>query len=234
MASFPGGRDLTRVSLATGGTGERQVSRTEEEQKEADRLFAELRGEIEPRKLANAENLDRHLLSLSSAGLGLSVAFIKDVVPLKAACHLSALISSWMLFGVAILVTLASFIISQRAQDRQLAIGKAYYLDGDTEALRWPNRWARWTEGASHVSFAAFVAAVALTIFFVTANVVGARQMAKTVPTQKGAPVPTIQQTPRPQPKDGAPVPQLQPVKPGGGQGGGGNQGGGSGGAGGS
>lgn len=51
--------------------------------------------EINASLLSNSQMLDKAILSLSSAGLGVSLAFIKNVVPLDKATNLYLLYLSW-------------------------------------------------------------------------------------------------------------------------------------------
>ena len=55
--------------------------------------------ELSKRDLSNVENLDKAILSLSSAGLGLSLVFIRNVVELAAATHVWLLHISWLRKG---------------------------------------------------------------------------------------------------------------------------------------
>ena len=65
--------------------------------------------ELSRRQLSNSENLGRAILSLSIAGLGFSLAFIKDVVSSEAVTNLYFLHGSWWAFAVAIAATLVSY-----------------------------------------------------------------------------------------------------------------------------
>lgn len=72
------------------------------EMDERQRIHSETRQDLLKRQLSNAENFDKAILSLSTAGLGFSLAFIKDILPLSNAAHLILLHVSWFLFGAAI------------------------------------------------------------------------------------------------------------------------------------
>ena len=69
--------------------------------------------EINASLLSNSQVLDKAILSLSSAGFGVSLAFIKNVVPLDKATNLYLLHFSWGAFVGAIVFTLISFLTSQ-------------------------------------------------------------------------------------------------------------------------
>src|SRR6478609_5259475 len=82
--------------------------------------------EVEKRRVANVDNFDKAILTYSSAGLALSLGFLKDFVPIgEARCPLF-LYGSWTLFVLATVTTIASYVISQSAQLRQLEISNRY------------------------------------------------------------------------------------------------------------
>ena len=66
--------------------------------------------ELSKRDLSNVENLDKAILSLSSAGLGLSLVFIRNVVKLAEALHVWLLHLSWLMFVLAIISMLLSYL----------------------------------------------------------------------------------------------------------------------------
>ena len=84
--------------------------------------------EVNNRLSSNSQIFSKSILSLSSAGLGLSLGFIKNIVPLDvdgepgdlviAACLLYV---SCTLFGVALVSTISAFFTSQRALEKQSA-----------------------------------------------------------------------------------------------------------------
>lgn len=137
---------------------------------ERKRLYEETRKDLLARQLSNAQHFDKAVLSLSTAGLGFSLAFIKDIVPLAKASCLELLHYSWYMFVVAIVVTLASFHSSQIGIDRQLDLAERYYLKCDEKALR-TTRWAKVTVWLNRFSGIFFIVAVCLTIAFVSSNV---------------------------------------------------------------
>src|SRR6266576_3941345 len=61
---------------------------------------------------SGTENFDKYMLTFSSGALGLSLAFIKDAVPLKTAVWITSLVGSWIAFVLCILATLLSFRLS--------------------------------------------------------------------------------------------------------------------------
>ena len=133
-------------------------------------LYVKEEEELSKRDLSNVENLDKAILSLSSAGLGLSLVFIRNVVKLAAANHVWVLHVSWLMFGLAITSTLLSYLFGQRALDRQREFNEKYFLEGDEEAGLQKSFASRTTRFLSYVSVFTYIAAVACTTFFIGLN----------------------------------------------------------------
>ena len=80
---------------------ERQNSHDDSDYDESEKLYelyVKEEEDLSKRDLSNVENLDKAILSLSSAGLGLSLVFIKNVVELSKANHVWVLYGSWLMF----------------------------------------------------------------------------------------------------------------------------------------
>ena len=77
------------------------------------RIYEKTRDDLLQRQRANSENFDKSILSLSSAGLGLTISFISNIVDLSSAVYLFLLYITWILFGVSIINTIVSFLVSQ-------------------------------------------------------------------------------------------------------------------------
>jgi hypothetical protein len=184
----------------------------EEERK---KLFSELKAELYKRQLSNAENFDKSILSYSTAGLGFSLAFLKDFLPITSALYGWLLYGSWIFFALAIIVTISSFISSQLGIKKQLSISERYYLKGEENAFSEKNFFALITDYLNNFSGLLFIAAIIFTTVFVSINLERASKMAekktvKTVPLHEGAPIPGLQKTTFAQ--DAAPVPTLQKI----------------------
>lgn len=132
------------------------------------RAYAE---EIAKSKLSNSEGFDKAILTLSSAGLALSISFIKFVVPLDKAISIDILENAWISFLVAIISTVLSFRTSQIALDVSLEHAEKYYLEGKAEYENKNNPAANLTELLNWLSGAAFIIAVSCIVYFVTTNV---------------------------------------------------------------
>ena len=126
--------------------------------------------ELSKRDLSNVENLDKAILSLSSAGLGLSLVFIKNVIELAKANHVWILHASWLMFVLAITSTLLSYLFGQRALDRQREFNEKYFLEGDEDAGQQISFASRMTRFLSYVSVFTYIAAVSGTALFIGLN----------------------------------------------------------------
>ena len=109
--------------------------------------------------LSSSNQFDNAVLTLSSAFLALSIAFIKDIVPLNSAAFMYGLKWSWALFGAAIVCTLVSFMTSQEATRSQ------------HEETSGGMRWRSATIALNIASAATFLVAVVLTVTFAIVNV---------------------------------------------------------------
>jgi hypothetical protein len=119
----------------------------------------------------STSDFDKNLLALSSGALGISLAFIKDIVPLEQAMWLTLLYWSWFLFALCILATVSSFRFSIIAHVAHIGYLKKFILDSD-DGYKDKQSWATkavdvctWTAGAG------FFAGVALTLVFCYGNV---------------------------------------------------------------
>src|SRR5271156_6345627 len=78
---------------------------------------------------SSTDSYDQSLLTLSSGVLALSMAFIKDIVPLQDAMWLWLLYVSWGAFAFCILTTVVSFQIAIQTQEELLRNSGKYYID---------------------------------------------------------------------------------------------------------
>lgn len=177
------------------------------------RLLAETRADLLKRQISNAENYDKAVLSLSTFFLGLSLAFLKDFVPVQRAEWRSLLYGSWIVLTCAVVSTIASFLLSQRAIDVQLKKAEDYYLRGDQVALG-KSRIAKVTDWVNAVSGVLFVFGVSLATAFVIVNFerelkMSSENESEQVRLTEGATIPRMQEVVE---KHGMPIPNIQPV----------------------
>ena len=181
---------------------------------ERKKLYAETRADLLKRQLSNSENADRAILSVSTASLGFSLAFIKDIVLINSANFQGFLYISWCFFSLAIITTLTSFYTSQKAIEEQLQNADDYYLKFDESASQRRPRFAILTERLNTAGSFLLVAGILLTCFFVGFNLMKGKVMSNKHPAMDGAMVPNLQravQMPNTINK-GATIPTLQSV----------------------
>lgn len=178
------------------------------------KLFAEQKAELLKRQLSNSDNFDKAVLAYSTAGLGFSLAFLKDFLPIVKAQGSWLLYTSWALFVLSIILTIVSFASSQFGIAKQLTLNERYYLKKDKSALSERNLFSMITDWLNNLSGVAFVAALIATTVFVSLNLERASTMAeeKKVTLREGAPIPKIQPVGDPLQKMGAPIPGIQPL----------------------
>ncbi|WP_157208909.1 hypothetical protein [Mariniflexile maritimum] len=80
--------------------------------KEEDKEYLEL---LNKAYFESASQFDKQLLFVASGALGISLAFIKDIIQLNIASNKALLLLSWISFGVVILINVISHYTSLKA-----------------------------------------------------------------------------------------------------------------------
>ncbi|OWR04067.1 hypothetical protein CDO81_10110 [Roseateles puraquae] len=179
--------------------------------------MADFTAEVRKRQVSASENFDKSVLTLSTSGLAVSLAFLKDFIPIGQALSAWMLYASWGLLTAATVITMLSFLASMRAQEFQQAIAEGHYRRG--EAHDKPNPWDQFVIWMNRASGASFIAGVSLTTLFVAINLQRAHEVknlpqpSNTVPDRRGLPspgiVPSAPIRPAPPPPS-APAPQTK------------------------
>ena len=180
------------------------------------KMFSERRKELIDRQLSNSEGQDRAILTLSSSGLVLSVSFIRFVVELDGAAYSWLLYSSWSFFALAVVSTIFSYLIGQKAINESINISYKYYIEDNDDYENVVPLSSKINDKVNLLSSIAFMLAVVSIAAFITLNInpketttmtkdKGNRVFVKdsaTVPTmeKKSANIPTQQQKPKPAP----------------------------------
>jgi hypothetical protein len=124
---------------------------------------------------SSTDNFDKNLLTVSSAALGFSVAFLKDVG--KDAAHLSSaswhsiLYASWICFAACIVTTVFSFRLSVAALNEQLDYLHQYYQQKNDSFLTKKSAATRTLDVFTWAAAAFFLAGIICTILFCIKNV---------------------------------------------------------------
>lgn len=133
-------------------------------------LYYRSRDELLRRQVSNTQTRDSAILALSSASLGVSLLFGKNVAPVKTASCSCLLFVSWIMFFIAIASTLLSFFTSQRAIRIAISridecIRSGQELNDQTSILD------RITIVLSHASVIFYITAVLFTCVFIALNI---------------------------------------------------------------
>lgn len=142
------------------------MSREEWGEKEYDRE----RSELGAARLANTGVYDRSILTLSAGFLAISISFIKDIVPVSKATLLWSLYASWVLFGSAIILSLAGMLFGNWVCARLLKAAREYYIEGDERARSVSEKLAPMIDAYNVLVGVVFALAVVFTVAFAIAN----------------------------------------------------------------
>jgi hypothetical protein len=160
---------------------------------DAKKMCSDIIAELRKRELSSSENLDKSILTYSSAGLALSLGFLKDFISVRFASFPYLLYLSWALFAAATIITTVSFLVSYFAQGDMQARAERYYMQGDEKAFTEKNWFNSVLTIFNIVSTAAFVLAIVFTTVFVSVNLEKANQMSNRKVVYDGVPVPFMQ-----------------------------------------
>jgi hypothetical protein len=144
-------------------------SANDAEDRRREQLHESKRTELIAQQSSNSEAYDKAVLTLSSAFLGISLAFIKDFAGDTPLGCTWLLVVSWGAFGFAIIAAVASFQVGNKAIEIQLERAERYYIQRD-ETAHSKTRFAQWVDYVNWASGSLFVLGVFLTIVFVSIN----------------------------------------------------------------
>ena len=134
-------------------------------------IFESVRDHLNKADLSASEQFDKAVLTLSTAGLGFSVALTRYIVPLESAAAICLLVVSWLCFAAAIISTVVSFLTSRSAIRDTRSYAHRYYMEGDDKFADRVSPYSRVTYVLNFVSGFVFIIAILLTIAFATINV---------------------------------------------------------------
>jgi hypothetical protein len=142
-------------------------------------LFDTLSAQARTYQQASSDSFDNQLLTYSSALLGLSLSFIKDIVPLNIAIWIPCLYASWILLALCILCTIASFRFGIEAQKKHGDYLYKYYIDKEQAYFNKKSKWSTAVTVCAYIGAATFFLAVILTISFAVKNISNLRTHAR-------------------------------------------------------
>ncbi len=136
-----------------------------------DTYVAELRSQ----RSEQQTEVDRQILTLSSALLALSMTFIKDLVPINAAVCFPLLFVAWFFLASSIVGTLLSFYLSQITYDKYIDSAPRFYEQEERNAFAGAHDLAKKTTFANLASCICFLIGFISLVFFAGVNFYHAR-----------------------------------------------------------
>lgn len=109
---------------------------------------------------------DKNVLLLSGGALGISFAYLKDIVGTQGLLHGGCLLCAWILWGLSISAALTSYFTSAKALRKAV-------LDVDLRTIYLTlaeSVWATWTKGLNLIAGLFFFLGVAMLVVFVAFN----------------------------------------------------------------
>lgn len=195
-----------------------KYQRTEDEQKRCLEIHDKFRDELLKRQLSNSEGYDKAILSLSSAGLALSLTAIRFIVPLETATYLWAIKLSWVLFLLTVISTLVAYLIGNSAITKELSKAEKYYVKGIVDSHLESNTYQKVNHVLNRATGVFFALAISLVVFFVIINIKGEAVMSDKNQTSKkvfvtdSADIPSMQLAPdsKEAPTYSADIPKME------------------------
>lgn len=127
------------------------------------RLYEQDREDLWRRELSASENLDKTIIFTSLPMLGISLVFLKDIVPENQIIHLWILFISWIFFLAAILCVILSYWTCMWAADKLDPEIRDYYLKGGKKPV---SRSDKTTRVLTYYSSGFYLVAIILAIVF--------------------------------------------------------------------
>ena len=138
--------------------------------KENYRLFSERRQELLTRQLSNSEAQDKAILMLSSSGLAISISIIRFVIELDEATNTWLLYWAWTFFAAAVISTILSYLIGQKAIDKWIDYSEKYYIEDDDDYEDLIPFWSKVNDKINFLSSIFFMLGVLLFVIFTSIN----------------------------------------------------------------
>ena len=134
------------------------------------KIYLEERAKLIQSQAEETHKFDKAILTLAAGAFGFSLAFIKEIVPCIKAGTFIWLLASWAGFGLSLLATLISFLVSQSACRKQIEIVEREFFDEKKQKIL-KNRAAGCTYSLNIASITFFILGVIFLVVFVSVNV---------------------------------------------------------------
>ncbi len=137
------------------------------------KVYIEERKSLIDAKREGARLFVKAILTLAVGAFGLSLTFIKEIVPCVKSGTIFMLAGAWIGFCISILSTLISFLTSQSACRKQIEILDANHIDNDGKQDKKTdpkNVSAIWTRRLNKLSMITFIIGVIFLALFSFVN----------------------------------------------------------------
>lgn len=176
--------------------------------------YTKYREELYKSILSNSENLDRTLITLSSASLAFSLVLIDKIVPFPTASFTLLIYFSWFCFAGSMISVIISYLIGQKAIRLQLEYAAEFFLKNKEEFSNKENRLYFYCECATLISSVCFMIGIITMVLFAVINLnLKESKMSKNKPSviQESAPILPMPQTSASQTQRAAPILPMAP-----------------------
>ena len=121
---------------------------------------------------SGTDSFDKSMLTLSSGALGVSLAVIKDIIPLGQAAWIFLLLGSWVAFALCIVTTVVSFLFSIAAQKQHRDLLDRIYTEKNPDIAKTePNGWNTAVWVCTRTALILFLVGLICTMIFIVVNV---------------------------------------------------------------
>ncbi len=134
------------------------------------RVFESARDHLNEASIKNTEAFDKAILSLSSAGLVISLTFTKFIAPLDQAVSIHYLQFAWICFALAMISTVTSFLTSNSAIAVEREHIYKYYMEENDDYINKANYWGKITYWINRASAILFIVGMLTTVLYVWQN----------------------------------------------------------------
>ena len=137
-------------------------------------VYLEERNSLIHAGFEQTKSFDKYILTLAGGTFGLSLLLIKQLVTDFEKGTIGILIAAWTAFSLSILITLISFLFSQKACSKQIEILETWYRKNEDELTEedTKNKFTKLTNKLNWSSMFIFISGVILLIVFSAINLI--------------------------------------------------------------
>ena len=135
-------------------------------------IYLEERKVLVQAQKEESRQFDKAILTLAAGALAISITFINQIAPHPKPWTICFLAWGWVAFVTSLISTLISFLTSQKACRKQIAMLEYDFFDKkESESNKQKNNWAIWTSRLNIASIVTFVIGVIFLLIFSFSNI---------------------------------------------------------------